>query len=239
MPATDMAEGAAFALYSCMRRYIMRHLLWTTPCRTRSQPARYPRRAARRRQRGARRAPAAAEPLGDEPGAGAPARDDRRSAAGQGRARPRADAARARTARARRPGACRMREAVLRPAEKLDLGSSSAPSRCGPAKGSSRPSGPRSSRASAPRRPACGCASCPSRTRTAAALRDGTVDLETGVVGPTTGPEVRAQALFRDRFIGVVRQGHALCRGEMTPAALCRRPAVHRVAARARRGTDR
>src|SRR6478672_2343635 len=29
-------------------------------------------------------------------------------------------------------------------------------------------------------------------------LRDGTVDLETGVVGQTTGPEVRAQALFRD-----------------------------------------
>src|SRR3982750_1019531 len=37
------------------------------------------------------------------------------------------------------------------------------------------------------------------------ALRDGTVDLETGVVGSTTGPELRAQALFRDRSIGVVR----------------------------------
>src|SRR5262249_11534312 len=37
-------------------------------------------------------------------------------------------------------------------------------------------------------------------------LREGTVDLETGVVGKTTGPEVRAQALFRDRFIGVVRK---------------------------------
>jgi len=51
-----------------------------------------------------------------------------------------------------------------------------------------------------------------------ASLRDGTVDLETGVVGKTTGPEVRAQALFRDRFIGVVRIGHALSRGEVTPA---------------------
>lgn len=47
-------------------------------------------------------------------------------------------------------------------------------------------------------------------------LRDGTVDLETGVVAKTTGPEVRAQALFRDRFIGVVRKGHPLCRGEIT-----------------------
>jgi DNA-binding transcriptional LysR family regulator len=51
-----------------------------------------------------------------------------------------------------------------------------------------------------------------------APLRDGTVDLETGVVGKTTGPEVRAQALFRDRFIGVVRNGHVLSRGKVTPA---------------------
>lgn len=48
-------------------------------------------------------------------------------------------------------------------------------------------------------------------------LRDGTVDLETGVVGKTTGPEVRAHALFRDRFLGVVRLGHPLCQGEITP----------------------
>ncbi|NKL37707.1 LysR family transcriptional regulator [Rhizobium leguminosarum bv. viciae] len=51
-----------------------------------------------------------------------------------------------------------------------------------------------------------------------APLRDGTVDLETGVVSGTTGPEVRAQALFRDRFIGVVRLGHPLCEREMTPS---------------------
>ena len=49
-------------------------------------------------------------------------------------------------------------------------------------------------------------------------LRDGTVDLETGVVGKTTGREVHAQALFRDRFIGVVRVGHSLCQGEITPS---------------------
>ncbi|MEO8119080.1 MAG: LysR substrate-binding domain-containing protein, partial [Rhodoferax sp.] len=48
-------------------------------------------------------------------------------------------------------------------------------------------------------------------------LRDGSVDLETGVVGKTMGPEVRAQALFRDRFIGVVRMGHPLSQGEITP----------------------
>jgi DNA-binding transcriptional LysR family regulator len=47
-------------------------------------------------------------------------------------------------------------------------------------------------------------------------LRDGSVDLETGVIGTATGPEVRVQALFRDRFIGVVRMGHALGQGEIT-----------------------
>jgi DNA-binding transcriptional LysR family regulator len=51
-----------------------------------------------------------------------------------------------------------------------------------------------------------------------ALLRDGTVDLETGVVGSAESPEVRAQALFRDRFIGVVRAGHSLGQGEITPS---------------------
>jgi DNA-binding transcriptional LysR family regulator len=49
-----------------------------------------------------------------------------------------------------------------------------------------------------------------------APLRDGIVDLETGVVAKTTGPEIRAQALFRDRFIGVVRLGHSLAKGKVT-----------------------
>jgi DNA-binding transcriptional LysR family regulator len=49
------------------------------------------------------------------------------------------------------------------------------------------------------------------------ALREGLVDLEIGVLG-ATGPEVRVQTLFRDRFIGVVREGHPLLgEGEVTP----------------------
>lgn len=50
-----------------------------------------------------------------------------------------------------------------------------------------------------------------------ALLREGAIDLETGVVADSMGPEVRAQALFRDRFVGVVRLGHALTQGEITP----------------------
>lgn len=58
----------------------------------------------------------------------------------------------------------------------------------------------------------------PKLDKDSASLRDGMVDLETGVVGKATGPEVRAVSLFRDRFVGVVRTGHPLSRGEITPA---------------------
>ncbi len=68
-----------------------------------------------------------------------------------------------------------------------------------------------------------------------ASLRGGNVDLETGVVDDTTGPEVRAQSLFRDRFIGVVRTGHPLSRDEITPA----RYAAGRHIIVSRRGLDR
>ncbi len=47
-------------------------------------------------------------------------------------------------------------------------------------------------------------------------LRDGLVDLETGVIGKATSPEVRTRALFRDRFVGVVRSGHPLSKHAIT-----------------------
>ncbi|HFT5240583.1 TPA: LysR family transcriptional regulator [Yersinia enterocolitica] len=47
-------------------------------------------------------------------------------------------------------------------------------------------------------------------------LRDGVVDLETGVVGISASPELRSRALFSDHFIGVVRAGHHLSDGEIT-----------------------
>jgi len=68
-----------------------------------------------------------------------------------------------------------------------------------------------------------------------APLRDGSVDLETGVVGQRTGPEMRAQALLRDRFVGVVRAAHPLARGRVTPARYAR--CEHIVVSR--RGEDR
>ena len=50
-----------------------------------------------------------------------------------------------------------------------------------------------------------------------APLREGAVDLETGVVEKTTAPELRVQALFGDRYVGVVRTGHPLTQREITP----------------------
>jgi DNA-binding transcriptional LysR family regulator len=49
------------------------------------------------------------------------------------------------------------------------------------------------------------------------------------------GPEVRAQGLFRDRFIGVVGAGHPLSEGEITPV----RYADGRHILVSRRGLDR
>jgi DNA-binding transcriptional LysR family regulator len=49
------------------------------------------------------------------------------------------------------------------------------------------------------------------------------------------GPEVRAQALFRDRFVGVVRIGHPLCKTTITAA----RYAAGRHILISRRGLDR
>ncbi|MBM9485218.1 LysR family transcriptional regulator [Pseudomonas sp. ICBG1301] len=66
-------------------------------------------------------------------------------------------------------------------------------------------------------------------------LRDGSVDLETGVVDAGAGPEVLTQALFRDRLIGVVRSGHPLSQGEISAARFAEGGHVYV----SRRGQDR
>jgi len=48
-------------------------------------------------------------------------------------------------------------------------------------------------------------------------LREGLIDLEIGVIR-TSAPEVRTQLLFRDRHVGVARNGHPLLKaGSITP----------------------
>lgn len=55
--------------------------------------------------------------------------------------------------------------------------------------------------------------------RDSTALREGTVDLETAVVDKDTSPELRTQALFSDRLIGVVHAGHPLSQTTVSAAA--------------------
>jgi len=52
----------------------------------------------------------------------------------------------------------------------------------------------------------------PKPEKTAHPLREGEVDLEVGVVGEFA-PEVRTQALFRDRFVGFARPDHPIFEG--------------------------
>jgi DNA-binding transcriptional LysR family regulator len=67
-----------------------------------------------------------------------------------------------------------------------------------------------------------------------ASLREGRIDLDIGVIGDM-GPEVRIQALFHDRYVGLVRKGHPLGQAVVTPE----RFAAHEHVAVSRRGRGR
>ena len=49
-----------------------------------------------------------------------------------------------------------------------------------------------------------------------APLREGDVDVETGVIDLTTAPEMRAVSLFDDRWVGVAREGHPVFNTRVT-----------------------
>ena len=126
-------------------------------------------------------------------------------------------------------------EAVLRPAEKLNLKRLVRTFTLRTSEGFVENFGPELIARVGEKAPGVRLRFVQKSNKDSAPLRDGTVDLETGVVGKTTGTEVHAQALFRDRFIGVVRMGHPLCQGEITPA----RYATGRHIGVSRRGLDK
>ena len=107
-------------------------------------------------------------------------------------------------------------EAVLRPAEKTDLARLKRTFTLRTSEGFVETFGPALLARVAAEAPGVRLRFVQKADKDSAPLRDGMVDLETGVVGDTTGPEVRVQALFTDRFVGVVRKGHALARGKVT-----------------------
>lgn len=56
-------------------------------------------------------------------------------------------------------------------------------------------------------------------------LRDGTVDVEIGVISGDGG-ELRAQTLYRDTYVGIARAGHPVLDAPVTPERLCAWPHV-------------
>ena len=109
-------------------------------------------------------------------------------------------------------------EAALRPAGRLDLGRLERTFALRTSEGFVENFGARILARVSAEAPSVRLRFLPKLDKDSAPLREGTVDLETGVVGRTTGPEVRAQALFRDRLVGVVRTGHRLGKGRVTAA---------------------
>jgi DNA-binding transcriptional LysR family regulator len=109
-------------------------------------------------------------------------------------------------------------EAALRPADRLDLARLDRTFTLRASEGFVENFGARILARVAAEAPAVRLRFLPKLDKDSAPLREGTVDLETGVVGTTTGPELRAQGLFRDRFVGVVRTGHRLGKGRLTAA---------------------
>ncbi|CAH0169665.1 MULTISPECIES: LysR family transcriptional regulator [Pseudomonas] len=126
-------------------------------------------------------------------------------------------------------------EAVLRPAEQLDLKQLVRTFTLRTSDGFVENFGPALIARAGEQAPGVRLHFVQKLSKDSAALRDGSVDLETGVVGGTTSPEVRTRALFEDRFIGVVRTGHPLSQGEVSTS----RYAAGRHILVSRRGLDK
>ncbi len=109
-------------------------------------------------------------------------------------------------------------KAVLRPAEKLSLARLSRMFTIRTREGFVENFGPQLIARVAQEAPSVCLSFLQKADKEPISLRDGLIDLETGVVGKATAPEFRSKPLFTDRFIGVVRTGHPLCSGEITPA---------------------
>lgn len=108
-------------------------------------------------------------------------------------------------------------ESVLRPALKLDLAALQRTFSIRSSEGFAETFGPRLIARIAAEAPGVRLHFHPKPDKDSTPLRDGTVDLETGVVSAAMGPELRTVGLFRDRLVAVVRGGHRLARGKLTP----------------------
>lgn len=110
-------------------------------------------------------------------------------------------------------------EAVLRPAEQLDLEKLARTFAIRASDGFAESFGPALIERIGRDAPGVRLRFVRKLDRDSTALREGSIDLETGVVGGNSGPEIRTQLLFRDQFVGVVRQDHPLVSGKAKRAA--------------------
>lgn len=113
-------------------------------------------------------------------------------------------------------------QALLRPAEALDLKTVGRTFTLRTSDGFVENFGPRLLARVADEAPGIRLNFLQKPDKDSAPLREGRIDLETAVIEPSMGPELRAQALFRDRLIGAISIGHPLAGGRITGKAYAR-----------------
>ena len=106
--------------------------------------------------------------------------------------------------------------AVLRPAEKLDLEKLERRFTLRTSEGFVETFGPRLLQRLQAEAPKVLLQFVAKPDKESAPLREGEVDIETGVIDLTTAPEMRAAPLFEDKWVGVVRDSHPLAKGQVT-----------------------
>ena len=106
--------------------------------------------------------------------------------------------------------------AVLRPAEALNLATLQRRFTLRTSEGFVETFGPRLLALVADQAPGVTLQFLPKPDKESAPLREGEVDIETGVIDATTAPELRALPLFEDRWVGVVRADHPLAQGSVS-----------------------
>lgn len=106
--------------------------------------------------------------------------------------------------------------AMLRPAERLNLASLERRFTIRTSEGFVETFGPRLLAQIGDQAPGVTLQFLGKPDKESAPLREGEVDIETGVVDAQTAPELRTLPLFDDRWVGVVRGEHPLTKGRMT-----------------------
>jgi DNA-binding transcriptional LysR family regulator len=106
--------------------------------------------------------------------------------------------------------------AILRPAEKLDLTTLERRFVLRTSEGFVETFGPRLLAQIGKEAPSVTLQFVSKPDKESAPLREGEVDIETGVIDLVTAPELRALPLFEDRWVGVAREGHPVLDARVT-----------------------